>query len=193
MKELGEWRHLCIDMQRMFSESTPWNVPWMGRVLPQVSEIAGRYRHRTIFTRFIPPRDSAEASGMWKDYYDKWSMMTQKQIDLEMLHLIPELDSFAPPARVFDKVVYSPWIDGRLHAHLQSAEVSTLVITGGETDVCVLSAILGAIDLGYRVILLSDAICSGADETHDASLKLLGDRFSVQLEIVTTEAFLKWA
>jgi nicotinamidase-related amidase len=32
--------------------------------------------------------------------------------------------------------------------------------------------------LGYKVILLEDAVCSGADETHDASLKLLGDRFS---------------
>jgi nicotinamidase-related amidase len=179
-------------MQRMFSEETPWNVPWMGRVLPQVSKIAGRYPDRTVFTRFIPPRNSAEATGMWKEYYEKWSMMTQEQIGLKMLHLMPELDSFAPPARVFDKAVYSPWIDGRLHAHLQAADVSTLVISGGETDVCVLSAILGAIDLGYRVILLSDAICSGADETHDASLKLLGDRFSVQLEIVTTEAFLKW-
>jgi hypothetical protein len=49
---------------------------------------------------------------------------------------------------------------------------------------------LGAIDLGYRVILLNDAICSGADETHDASLELLGDRFSVQLELMTTNEFL---
>ncbi|WP_410866706.1 hypothetical protein [Paraburkholderia sp. SIMBA_027] len=45
-------------------------------------------------------------------------------------------------------------------------------------------------DLGYRVIVLKDAVCSGADETHDASLELLGDRFSVQLEITITEDFL---
>ncbi len=49
---------------------------------------------------------------------------------------------------------------------------------------------LGAVDLGYRVILLKDAVCSGADDTHDASLELLGDRFSVQLEISSTEDFL---
>ena len=57
--------------------------------------------------------------------------------------------------------------------------VETLAISGGETDVCVLAAALGAIDFGYRVILLKDAVCSGADDTHDASLELLGDRFSV--------------
>jgi hypothetical protein len=39
-------------------------------------------------------------------------------------------------------------------------------------------------------IVLTDAVCGSADETHDASLKLLGDRFSVQLELMSTEAFL---
>jgi hypothetical protein len=31
---------------------------------------------------------------------------------------------------------------------------------------------------------------SGADETHDPTLELLGDRFSVQLDLATTEEFL---
>jgi len=53
-----------------------------------------------------------------------------------------------------------------------------------------LAAALGAVDLGYKVIVLKDAVYSRADETHDASLELLGDRYSVQLEIITTEAFL---
>jgi nicotinamidase-related amidase len=43
--------------------------------------------------------------------------------------------------------------------------------------VCVLAAAIGAIDFGYSVILMKDAVCSGADETRDASLELLGDRF----------------
>lgn len=55
---------------------------------------------------------------------------------------------------------------------------------------CVLATVLGAIDLGLHVILLSDAVCSGADETHDAAVGLLENRFSVQLELRTTEQFL---
>ncbi len=73
---------------------------------------------------------------------------------------------------------------------LKGERVSSLVITGGETDVCVLATVLGAVDLGYHVVVLSDAVCSGADETHDASLEVLGERFSVQVEICRTEAFL---
>jgi PhnB protein len=33
----------------------------------------------------------------------------------------------------------------------------TLILTGAETDVCVLSTALGAIDHGYRVIIVEDA------------------------------------
>ncbi|MNW01873.1 nicotinamidase/pyrazinamidase [compost metagenome] len=87
-------------------------------------------------------------------------------------------------------MTYSPWVDGRLFTHLRQEGVEAVVVTGGETDVCVLATVLGAIDLGFHVIVLSDAVCSGADETHDAAFELLGDRFSVQLDLMTTEEFL---
>jgi nicotinamidase-related amidase len=96
-----------------------------------------------------------------------------------------------PPARQFDKRTYSPWLDGRLYAVLQSKGVRSLVITGGETNVCVLATTLGAIDLGHRV--RDRRGLQGADDTHDASLELRGDRFSAQLEFMTTEQFLRCA
>jgi nicotinamidase-related amidase len=66
-------------------------------------------------------------------------------------------------------------------------------MTGGETDVCVLAAVLGAIDLEYHVVLVSAGVCGGTNGTHDAAFKLLGDRFPVQLEVRTTEEFLSSA
>ncbi|CAK10593.1 MULTISPECIES: cysteine hydrolase family protein [Rhizobium] len=190
MGELGEWRHLCVDMQRMFAEDTPWHVPWMARISPQIEELAGRHPAQTIFTRFLPPEHADDMPGKWRDYYQKWWMMTGEHLPRGLIDLASSLASLVPPARHFDKRTYSPWIDGRLHPILQSERVDTLVITGGETDVCVLATTLGAIDLGYRVIVLRDAVCSGADDTHDASLELLHDRFSVQLELMETEEFL---
>ncbi|MGO7116620.1 cysteine hydrolase (plasmid) [Rhizobium johnstonii] len=190
MGEVGEWRHLCVDMQRMFAEDTPWHVPWMARISPQIEELAGRHPAQTIFTRFLPPEHADDMPGKWRDYYQKWWMMTGEHLPRGFIDLASSLVSLVPPARHFDKRTYSPWIDGRLHPILQSERVDTLVITGGETDVCVLATTLGAIDLGYRVIVLRDAVCSGADDTHDASLELLHDRFSVQLELMETEEFL---
>ncbi|WP_426240297.1 cysteine hydrolase family protein [Pararhizobium sp. DWP1-1-3] len=187
------WVHLCIDMQRMFAEDTPWHVPWMQQVSPQVQEIAKHHPQRTIFTRFVPPKRAADMAGLWRSYYEKWDTMTLERLEPQMVDLVPPLKALVPPARVFDKMTYSPWITGELHHVLAGEAVETLAISGGETDVCVLAAALGAIDLGYRVILLKDAVCSGADDTHDASLELLGDRFSVQLEISSTEDFLSRA
>jgi len=186
----GAFVHLCIDLQEMFKQPTPWHVPWMAQVADTVVEVAERLSDKTIFTRFIPPRRPDEIWGMWRSYYEKWPMMTGEHLDPDLLDLVPELRRLVPPARIFDKATYSPWFDGSLDWMLKGERVSNLVVTGGETDVCVLAAVLGAVDLGYHVVVLSDAVCSGADETHDASLEVLGERFSVQVEICRTEAFL---
>ncbi|WP_077967278.1 cysteine hydrolase family protein [Ensifer adhaerens] len=190
MKPLGNWRHICVDAQRMFLEQTPWHVPWMTKVLPQLAEVSERHASQTIFTRFMPPQHPADAAGSWRDYYQKWWMMTGEHLPKELLELAPVLQNLVPPARLFDKATYSPWVDGRLFSQLRQEGVETVVVTGGETDMCVLATVLGAIDLGFSVTVLRDAIYSGADETHDAAIDLLSERFSVQLKLVKTEEFL---
>src|SRR4051812_36574911 len=55
--------HLCVDMQNLFAEETPWNTPWMKRVLPVVTRIAEHHPERTVFTRFIPARHPAVEEG----------------------------------------------------------------------------------------------------------------------------------
>lgn len=190
MHELGNWRHLCVDMQRLFAEDTPWHVGWMGATLPAIAEIAGRHAARTVFTRFIAPSRPEDMRGLWKAYYEKWWMITREHMPPDMFDLAAPLARLVPPAAVFDKQTYSPWLDGRLHAALTRDGVDSLVITGGETDVCVLATVLGAIDLGYRVLLVKDAVCSGSDGTHDASLALLANRFSVQLRLLSTDELL---
>ena len=62
----------------------------------------------------------------------------------------------------------------------------TLVITGGETDVCVLATVMAAVDLGFRIVLPTDALCSARDGTHDALLKLYEERFTNQIWTTST-------
>lgn len=130
---------------------------------------------------------------MWRHYYEKWEMMTLERLDPDMVDLVPTLKAMVPPAKIFDKMTYSPWTNGELHRALVKEGVDTIIMSGGETDVCVLAAALGAIDRGYRVVLLKDAVCSGTDQTHDASLEVLHDRFSVQVQFMQTEQFLSQA
>lgn len=192
MEDPRRCRHLCVDMQRMFAEDTPWCVPWMERVREPIAILSAAKPAQTIFTRFVPPVQASDASGTWQEYYKKWPMMTREVLGDEKVDILPELRALVPPALVFDKPIYSPWLDGRLHSFLRQQEVTTLVISGGETDVCVMAAVLGAVDLGYSIIILKDAICSTSDETHDASLDVLGSRFSTQIRISTAGEVLDW-
>lgn len=181
----GRWIHLCIDMQRMFAESTEWHTPWMARVLPNVVAVVEVDPARTIFTRFIPPQSPDDVGGAWRRYYRKWQRMTRDRLDPGLIDLVPDLARFVPPALLEDKSVMSAW-QGSLHARLQSADVDTLIVSGAETEVCVLATVMGAIDLGYRVIIVADAICSGADSTHDAMIEIYESRFGMQVETVPT-------
>jgi nicotinamidase-related amidase len=46
--------------------------------------------------------------------------------------------------------------------------------------------VLGAVDRGYRVIIVADALCSSSDETHDASMAVYANRYSEQVETTLT-------
>ncbi|WP_026291373.1 cysteine hydrolase family protein [Ancylobacter sp. FA202] len=183
--------HVCVDMQRLFGPGFPWAMPWLEKVLPLVESLCAQKPERTVFTRFVPPRRPDEARGGWARYYQRWAAVTGEAIGPDAARLVPALEAFVPPARVIDKSVYSPWTEGRLDALLAPARVDTLVISGGETDVCVLATALGAIDRGFRVILVTDALCSSSDATHDALMELYLNRFSQQVEVARAEEVLE--
>jgi nicotinamidase-related amidase len=183
LRDIGDnAAHLCIDMQKLFAEGSPWAVPWMERTLPQVVKLADHVPERTIFTRFITPRTVDEAGGMWRAYYRKWESLTRDRIDDGLFELLPALQPFAPPAHVIDRFVYSAFGDPRLHDLLQKHEVDTLVFSGSEIDVCVLSSVYAAMDLGYRIVVAEDAVSSSSDASHDAITSLFARRFDVQIE-----------
>jgi nicotinamidase-related amidase len=120
---------------------------------------------------------------MWRPYYQKWRDVTLDKLNPSMVELVPVLRDFVPPAIQLDRKTYSAFADGMLHASLQKQQISTLILTGSETDVCVLSTALAAVDHGYRTIMACDAMASSSDESHDALMNLYSKRFEVQIEV----------
>jgi nicotinamidase-related amidase len=182
--------HLCVDMQRLFAPDGPWPTPWMERVLPAITAIAERHASQTIFSRFIPPETPEDMPGRWRDYYRRWREVTGEQLEPGLLELMPPLAAVVPPAAVIDKPVYSAFHGSALRSHLRQRQADALVVTGGETDVCVLATVLDGVDSGYRVVLVTDALCSSSDTGHDALMTLFGERFSLQVELTTAAAVL---
>ena len=117
--------------------------------------------------------------------------MTREAIDPRLLELVEPLACFVPPARVIDKPANSVFSRPGFAAALKRRGFTTLVVTGGETDVCVLATVMQAIDLGFRIVLPTDALCSTSDGAHDALVDLFHARFSTQVEATTTEELLR--
>lgn len=67
---------------------------------------------------------------------------------------------------------YSAFFPGHceLHAQLARRGVDTLLIGGTVTNVCCESSVRDAVELGYRVIMISDANIGHARGLHEASL-----------------------
>jgi nicotinamidase-related amidase len=179
--------HLCVDMQRLFSMDGPWPTPWLERVLPVVAKVIETKPERTVFTRFITPTTADDMPGKWREYYCKWRDVTQDRIDRTLLDLVPALQKFAPPAPIFNKFVYSAFANGDVHRYLRERHITDLIVTGSETDVCVLATVLGAVDLGYRVVVVRDGVCSTSDKTHEAMIDMYSSRFSVQIELAEAD------
>ena len=181
--------HLCVDMQNMFAEETSWHTPWMRRVLPVVVALVEAHPDRTIFTRFMPPNDPAEMGGSWRRYFERWREMTRsdRSAPARSGRSAQPLRSAGDRAR---QAFYSPFHGTTLAQNLRARGCDALVISGAETDMCVLASVLDAVDLGIRVVLATDAICSSSDEMHEALIGLYQNRFSQQVETADAETIL---
>jgi nicotinamidase-related amidase len=146
---------------------------------------------------YLHPLHSACASrpdaGHGQRYYARWRMATRQVLPLELLELMPPLAALCPPATIIDKTRYSAFAEPRLIEHLRQRETDALIISGSETDVCVLATVLDAVDIGYRVIVVRDAICSSSDEGHDMLMRLYHTRYTEQIETADAATILaRW-
>lgn len=183
--------HLCIDMQRLFGERTDWHTPGVADVTPPVVRIAEHAPERAIYTRFWTPKSIEHANGQWQAYYRRWQSVLADRNDADLYGLVPELRGFVPPGQTLDKLGFSAFDAPELEPMLKRLGASTLILTGVETDVCVLSTLFAAIDRGYRIVLVEDAVASSDPASHAATLKHVIPRFDRQVEVTDTASLLE--
>ena len=177
--------HICIDMQRIFLEPGPWFAEAGLDLLPKIDQLLQARHISPIFTKFITPSTPNEAIGSWQTYYKFWHQVTKEEAGEEWLTLHPSLKKFAKSANTFDKTTYDAFASGSFRSSIERANPSALVFSGIETDVCVLATVLTAVDLGYRTIVVKDAVISSDLNSHNACFEFLFPRYSQQIEIAT--------
>jgi nicotinamidase-related amidase len=99
----------------------------------------------------------------------------------------PRVLKRAGPATVVDKPAYSAFFRSSLTDFLVEKHVRTVIVSGAETDVCVLSTVPDAVNIGFRVVIVEDALCSSSDVGHDALMTMYRMRFNEQIDLVKAE------
>ncbi|MCI0431001.1 MAG: cysteine hydrolase [Rhodospirillales bacterium] len=182
--------HIVVDMQRLFVEHPDWSVPNLPRIVPAILSLIEAHPRETLFTRFITPRQPEEAAGQWRSYYRHWRSVTLARMDPALLDLVAPLAERARPEAILDKTSHGGFESPVFAEAIARRRASALVLTGVETDVCVLALAFAATDRGYRVVVVEDAVASSSPAGHRAALTAIYPRLDQQIHIATVEEVL---
>jgi ureidoacrylate peracid hydrolase len=82
----------------------------------------------------------------------------------------------------------SAFQDTELRVWLQSKRINTLIICGVDTSICVETSLRDAFNIGYDVILISDATASGINKHYETTLERVRDYYGL---VMTVERFFR--
>jgi nicotinamidase-related amidase len=178
--------HVVVDMQRLFAEDTGWGVPTIESVLPNILRLVDHRPGRALYPRFVTPKNAESADGNWKAFYRRWPQVMQDKLSPALFDLMAPLAAKAPAEAQIDKPGFSAFSTLDFAKALARLKAGPLVLSGVETDACVLATAFDAVDRGHRVIVASDAVTSFSLEAHRATLDHLYPRFAPLIDVATT-------
>lgn len=77
----------------------------------------------------------------------------------------------------------SAFQDTELRVWLQSEGINTLIICGVDTSICVETSLRDAFNIGYDVILISDATASGISKHYETTLERVRDYYGLVMTV----------
>ncbi len=183
--------HICIDMQRIFLEPGPWYGEACLSVMEPQKRLIGHAPSRSLFTRFITATTAEQANGSWQRYYRHWHAVTQTEAGPEVLDLHPEILPLAHPGNIFDKLTHDAFDSVEFCTRIANEAPSALILSGIETDVCVLATAMSAVDLGYRTVIATDGVASSMPASHEATIEHIYPRFDQQIELANVDTIIR--
>lgn len=177
---------LVIDMQNDFvAEGAPLEFPAGREIVPGIRQVVDRCRTAgmpIVYTAHVHRPDGTDL-GLQGDLYPpvgRGEALVDGSPGAEIYsELAPEAGDL-----VVKKHRYSAFYGTDLDVLLRGFGVDTLLLTGMTTECCVLSTARGALELGYRTIVLADACAScdypdlgygsmSAQDMHAAALRIM--------------------
>ncbi len=187
--EPGRTALVVVDMQRGFLDpGEAMEVPPAREIVPVIRALLGAFRARrlpVVFTEFtyspavpvlvgeLHPEHRPAPPGGPRGFGMPSSSCLEGDPSARTV------EALAP--RPDELVVRKRWYDGfagtELDGALRSRGVTSLVVTGTMTDICVLSTVVGAFNREYRLSVVEDGVATLWPEIQRATLDIVARAF----------------
>ena len=187
--EPGRTAPLVVDMQRGFVDpGEALEVPQAREIVPAIQRLLATFRGRhlpVVFTEFVYSERAPLLAGDLHPEHKPARPGAPTGFGLPSSNCLeghPSADTIPALApRPDELVVRKHWYDGfhgtPLDGALRARGVTSLVVTGTLTDICVLASIVGAFNREYRVTVAEDAVATLWPEIQRATLDIIGRAF----------------
>jgi nicotinamidase-related amidase len=180
---------IVVDMQRGFVEAgEAMEVPPAREIVPTIRALLDGFRARAlpvVFTEFtyspaapllvgeLHPEHRPAPPGARRGFGVPSSSCLEGDPSARTISaLAPRSDELVIRKRWYDAFAGTE-LDGALRAR----GVTSLVVTGTMTDICVLSTVVGAFNHEYRITVVADAVATLWPEIQQATLDIVGRAF----------------
>ena len=187
--EAGRTALLVVDMQRGFVDpGEAMEVPPAREAVPVIRALVDAFRAGdlpVVFTEFtysprvpllvgeLHPEHRPAAAGAPRGFGVPSSSCLEGDPSARTI------DALAP--RPHELVVRKRWYDGfagtELDGALRARGITSLVIAGTMTDICVLSTVVGAFNHEYRISVVEDGVATLWPDIQRATLDIIGRAF----------------
>lgn len=167
---------LVIDMQNVYMPGEPWQCPFMPKAAENIRRLLDlKITEQTAFTRFAAPEAPV---GTWRQYNEEYAQINN---DRYLNEIIGELQPYTEMYPVYDKQVYSSFKIPELRE--MASRVEHVLLSGVVAECCILATLMEAIDLGHKVIYLTDCI-AGQTRQNEKSICRIAESFSTMHTLV---------
>jgi nicotinamidase-related amidase len=174
---------VAVDVQRLYREFAPWALAGVERVADVSAGLADALGCPLLCTRTVLPSAHGVEDGPWRAYEERWqALRARAAAEPALLDPLPALQRRC--REVFDKHTYSAFESPTFADAIRAFAPSPLIVTGVETDICVLATVFGAIDRNLPVWLVTDAV-AGPDARAQQGVLAMLSRMPEQVRLVT--------
>jgi ureidoacrylate peracid hydrolase len=186
----GHTALLVVDMQRAFLDpGQAMEVPRARDIVPRLHELLAIFRDKNlpvVFTRFtyspdapllvgeLHPEHRPAAPGVPVGFGLPSSSCLEGE---DNVGVVPDLEP-RPGELVVDKRYYDGFNGTALDGALRARGITTLVVTGTMTDICVLATVIGGFNREYRIVVVEDGVATLWPEIQRAALDIMGRAYA---------------